>query len=181
MKHDLQFGGHKPSAIIPYIQNHLQLHPSMTPRDLVKLCYQAAHGAEHLLADPERARGYLRREMDSVEADRNIPLIEPISDGIARVNLAAWKARGLSVDRLFEMFLATAQVSGEGDARLNAYLDEVTEYLSRVSTTVPLSAWLEFIDEYNSLGRPAVHHSEAYRTAEHPAYRIVRRALLDGL
>ena len=100
-------------AITPYLKAHLRAHPSMTPQDIAKLCYQAAHGAEHLLADVERARGYLSREMDATEADDTLPLTEPISDTVSRVNLAPWKARGLSADALFDLFAATARVSGE--------------------------------------------------------------------
>ncbi len=168
-------------SITPYLQDHLIRHPSMTAQDIAKLCYQAAHGAEHLLSDPDRARSYLSRELETTEADERIPMVEPISDEVARVNLAPWKARGLSADDLFDLFVATAQVSGDGDARLAAYLDEVTGYLFRVPTTVSYDAWLAFLSEYDALGCPSIHHSEAYRSAEHPAYRIVRLALLDKI
>ena len=87
-----------PHTVIPYLQAQLLLHPSMTPQDVAKLCYQAAHGAEHLLADPDRARSYLLREWEATAADDRLPLIEPISDAIARVNLSTWKARGLSAE-----------------------------------------------------------------------------------
>ena len=33
---------------------------------------------------------------------------------------------------------------------------------------------------YGEAGMPAVHHSEAYREAERPAYRVIRRALLPA-
>ena len=164
--------------ITPYLTTHLQSHPSATPQDLAKLCYQAAHGAEHMLSDLDRARKYLAYEMESAEADDSIPLVEPISDEVARVNLAPWKAKGLSVDTLFDLFAATAQVSGAGDERLSAYLNEVSDYLAAVPTPVSPDAWQEFLAWYNAQGRPAVHHSEAYRLAERPAYRIVLRSLL---
>ena len=165
-------------AIIPYLKAHLRAHPSMTPQDIAKLCYQAAHGAEHLLADVERARGYLSREMETTEADDTLPLTEPISDTVSRVNLAPWKARGLSADALFDLFAATARVSGEGSVRLDAYLAEVSEYLAHEPCAVTLDAWKEFLAWYDQNGRPAVHHSEVYRLSERPAYRIVWRSLL---
>ena len=90
--------------ITPYLEAQLRLHPSMTPRDVVKLCYQAARGAEHLLADPERARLYLLRELESTEASADMPLDELISDAVARVTLAPGKAQGRSADELFELF-----------------------------------------------------------------------------
>jgi hypothetical protein len=169
------------TSIKPYLKAQLSLHPAMTPQDVAKLCYQAAHGAEHLLADLSRARGYLLRELESVEADPHVPLIEPISDEIARVNLAAWKARELSADQLFDLFAATAQISEDGGDRLQAYLDEAEALLSDEQTAISPSAWSEFRTAYDALGRPSIHHSDSYRSAEHPAYRIVRRALLGEI
>ena len=168
-------------SIIPYVTAQLHIHPSMTPQDVGKLCYQAAHGAEHLLADPDRARSYLERELEATPADGRIPLVEPISDTVARVNLAAWRFRGLSADRLFDLFVATAQVSGGGEDRLLAYLTEVGEWIEKSGCPIPPAEWQDFLRRYGEAGYPAVHHSEAYRKAERPAYRIVRRDLLAEL
>lgn len=166
------------NGITPYLASQLRLHPSMTPQDIAKLCYQAAYGAEHLLSDLEAARRYLMREMEATEGDGALPLVEPISDEVARVNLAPWKARGLSVDLLFDLFAATATVSGDGAAALEAYLAEADAYLRNHDTPVSPSDWQVFLTWYDGQGRPAIHHSPAYREAEKPAYRIVRRELL---
>jgi hypothetical protein len=61
---------------------------------------------------------------------------------------------------------------------LQSYLTEVSGYLSHHDTPVTLDAWHEFMVWYEGLGRPAIHHSDAYRQHEKPAYRIVRRELL---
>ncbi len=170
-------------SIRPYLAIQSHLHPSMTPRDIAKLCYQAARGAEHLLSDLDRARGYLERELEATPADGDIPLIEPISDDVARVNLAAWKARGLSSDLLFDLFAATASVRREGEDLLPVYLALAGEWLTCTEGPVEPAEWQEFLRRYEEQGYPAVHHSEVYRAAEKPAYRIVRRDLLalEGL
>ncbi len=165
-------------GIRPYLAEQMRVHPSMTPQDIAKLCYQAAHGAEHLLSDLDRARGYLLREFEAADADGSVPLIEPISNTVARVNIAAWKAQGRSPDDLFDLFAATATVSGEGDGRLIQYLAETEDFLTHAQTSIALEDWRMFSAWYTQNGRPAIHHSEAYREAEKPAYRIVRRDLL---
>jgi hypothetical protein len=167
-------------AIRPYLIEQMRLHPSMTPGDLAKLCYQAARGAEHLLADPQRARAYLHRELEATEACGEIPLYELISPEIARVNLAAWKARGLDEDRLFEMFLATVNSGSPEKDRLPAYLDEVGALLSEGEYPVDPTQWAEFRRRYEEAGMPAVHHSDEYRAQECPAYRIVRVGVLEA-
>ena len=167
-----------PCGIRPYLAEQMRIHPSMTPQDIAKLCYQAAHGAEHLLSDLDRARGYFMREFEATPVDDTVPLIEPISDTVARVNIAAWKARGLSPDTLFDLFAATATVSGEGEARLVEYLAEAEAFLTQAETQISPEDWQAFSAWYAQNGRPAIHHSEAYRRAEKPAYRIVGRELL---
>lgn len=166
-------------SILPYLTSQLRAHPSMTPLDVAKLCYQAAYGAEHLLADPERARGYLARELDSVTPCEDVPLAEAISPEVCRVNLAPWKARGLSADRLFAMFSATASVTRGGRDLLLSYLEEAEALILTGDTSVSPEAWREFMTAYEAAGYPAVHHSEAYRAAESPAYRIVLRDILS--
>lgn len=49
-----------------YFDEQLKNHPSMQLSDAVKLCYQAAFGAEHLLSNTDRARAYLMAEFDDV-------------------------------------------------------------------------------------------------------------------
>ncbi|MCM1542601.1 MAG: hypothetical protein NC121_15260 [Blautia sp.] len=82
-------------------------HPAMEAQDAVKLCYQAAFGAEHLLQDMDAAYRYLEREYGAVEADSS-PLYEQIHEAVCRVNLAAWKREGLPLEWLFRMFAETA-------------------------------------------------------------------------
>ncbi len=170
-------------SICPYLASQFHLHPSMTPQDIAKLCYQAARGAEHLLSDLDRARGYLERELEATVADGDIPLVEPISDDVARVNMAAWKARGLSSELLFDLFAATASVRREGEDLLPVYLAQAGAWLADVRGPVDPAEWREFLLWYEAQGCPALHHSEAYRAAEKPAYRIVLRELLaaEGL
>ena len=86
---------------IACLQEQLRLHPAMQPRDVLKLCYQAARGAEHLLADTARARAYFDQEYAATPPDASLPLLEIIGPEVARVNIAAWKAANLPADWLF--------------------------------------------------------------------------------
>lgn len=161
-------------SIAPYLIEQYRKHPSMQNEDVIKLCYQAARGAEHLLSDTARARAYLVHEIEAVEA-ADVALCENISDEICRVNLAAWKHRGLAVDTLFDAFVATASVRLDGEDLLIPYLDEATALIAEGTIPLNAEAWNSTRAEYEKMGMPAVHHSEIYRQGEHPAYRIVKR------
>lgn len=151
------------------LRQQLQLHPSMQPRDVVKLCYQAACGAEHLLSDIDGAKQYFEEEFASVSL-REEPLYEQISDSVCRVNLGAWKQKGLPAEKLFRMFTGTV-FQTDGKQRLTAYLSAAEAVLRE--TDFDMEAWAQFLSDYMENGMPAVRHSERYRAAEQPAYRIV--------
>ena len=151
------------------LREQLRLHPAIEPRDVIKLCYQAARGAEHLLVDTARARTYFDQEYAATTEDASLPLFEPISENVSRVNLAAWKASGLPAEWLFRMFLHTASVPMGGEALLTRCIAEAS------SIVRDMPGWDDALAAWQSEGMPAVHHSSAYRTAEKPAYRIVNR------
>ena len=159
------------------LKEQLVLHPSMQPRDVVKLCYQAACGAEHLLSDSEAARVYFEEEFQSVDPADGA-LFERISDNVCRVNLSVWKQRNLPSDRLFRMFARTVFSVG-GKQRLMDYLDAAEQVL--MTHSFDMDAWRLFLTQYKEDGMPAVRHSEIYRGAEHPAYRIVDAVYLPLL
>lgn len=153
-----------------YLREQLKKHPSMQIQDVIKLCYQAAYGAEHLLSDPVRAKKYLERELAEVIAADG-ELYEQISPKVCRVNLSAWKAKGLPIEWLFRMFAASCKVEPNGEERFRAYLSAAEHCL--VDTVFTENEWTKYLDEYQNTGMPAVHHSGQYRIAEHPSYRIV--------
>lgn len=62
-----------------FLREQMKKHPSMQPQDVVKMCYQAAFGAEHLLLDLDVAKSYLEKEYAEVVATKD-ELYEQISD-----------------------------------------------------------------------------------------------------
>lgn len=153
-----------------YLRAQYRLHPSMQPQDAVKLCYQAAYGAEHLLTDTAAAEQHFSAEFASTEP-QEVPLYETISPEVCRVNLAAWKAAGLPAEWLFNLFAASVRVR-RGSAEL------FSAYLRTARRILPSENWDAFLASYTG---GAVHHSDAYRAAEKPTYRIVDRRFLSLL
>lgn len=159
---------------VEYIKDQAARHPSTEPVDMVKLCYQAAFGAEHLLEDKEAAYQYLLRECDQVQPEQSESLYESISEGICRVNLRAWKDRKLPVEWLFQMFAATAAQSSQGGKEM--FRNSLREAAGLAEAGVfrfSREDWEEFLRDYPTENPVAVHHSAAYRQAEKPAYRLV--------
>lgn len=159
--------------------HHIATHPSMTPQDFLKLCFQATFGAEHLLTDPSRARSYFMQEWERTPESDSDP-VEVLSSRYVRIHLGAWKRIGLPAEWLFQIFYMTASTpSGAAEADLNKSLDTVDMLADAGSLPFSSACWREIRAEYHRCGGGAVHHSQIYRDAEHPAYRVVDRKYAD--
>ena len=151
------------------ILSQSSLHPSCEPADLIKLCFQAVYGAEHLIADVERARRFFYTEYEAT-SPKDCAIFEVISDRYCRVNIAAWKFKGYEPDKLFDIFIATARHSTPAEGGIAPLLDTVGRLAEQGALPFSIEAWQTVLSQYE--GGP-VHHSQRYRDAEAPAYRVV--------
>lgn len=138
--------------------------PAMELQDAAKLIYQSVFGGGHLTADPDRALRWLREEMDSCR-ETDDPLVEPIGGGMVRVNL--WPVRGrLTPETLFTLFRLSSTLRGSTE-----------EYAAKLSLLYGIGferADVDaFLEKYRAAGYPPMYHSDAYKAAYAPAYRVV--------
>lgn len=135
-------------------------YPLMEPQDAVKFLYQRAFGPGHMVENRESALERLREEMRGVKKDPITPLFETLGAGLTRMNLASPEFPSLATAA--GMFYASARMP------MNECFEHELRVLSR--------AWPEcapFISAYRANGCPPPGHSETYRSAYHPAYRVV--------
>lgn len=147
-------------------------HTVFTPQDAVKLCYQAAFGAEHLVQDARAVWQYLMEEWSNT-APSDAPPAEPIGADYVRVNLAACKQRGFAPEWIYHMHIASAVPRTDGEARFADACEEIAHMARQGALPFSLAEWDAHLQEYLRGGVRAVHHSAAYRAAENPAYRLV--------
>lgn len=164
-----------------YLEKQLKLHPSIQMQDIVKMCYQAVFGPEHLLADVERAKTYFIQEYEATPANKSQPLYEPVSDTFCRVNLGAWKAHGLDPEELFLLFVSSASDKNSGtEADFDFCVKEVVKMITDGLLSFSPEDWQNYFSAYTKNGIHPVHHSDAYRLAEQPSYRLVCQSLLNA-
>lgn len=138
---------------------HSARYPRMQCRDYLKLLYQSEFGGGHLIADPEKALAWLERESAEVGCAPKLPF-EAIGGGLLRMYLPA---NGIAPRTALGLFMETCTPRGSLEG-LNRKLDLLLEMHP------------EFADEiaqYRAEGCPAQRHSEEYRAAYSPAYRLV--------
>lgn len=151
---------------------HAKRYPMMEPTDAVKLIYQNEFGGGHMIADETACLAYLRLEYAATLRNFHQPLYESIGNGIVRVHLAAVQPDDL--EALGQAFIRSARShSGE----LASFLEKlaVLRALTQEGVFAFDSAALEaYLRAYEAAGYPPVSHSEAFRGAYHPAYRIIK-------
>ena len=155
------------------LRTQAALHPSMQVQDVLKMCYQAAFGAEHLLKDEATARAYLQSEWESTPGDPDAALYERISNEVCRLNLRAWKGQGLPMEWLLQLFLHSCKPLPTALNRFFAFLGSVDALCAADALPFTLEEWKVAKEEYLRAGVRPLHHSEAYRQSEKPAYRVM--------
>lgn len=153
-----------------YLHEQVALHPSMQPQDVVKLLFQAAFGAEHLLTDKDFAFAWLNKEFEEIEVTgMSEKLYEQIHDKVCRINLREWKRRKMPIEWLFRIFVESASYADMygGQRLFEQSLQEVEALIQGEVFGFSMKEWQE------TSKQGPVHHSEVYRQQEKPAYRIV--------
>ena len=159
-----------------YLKQALNRHPVMQPQDIVKHCYQAAFGGAHMLNAEDLAKAYFEQEFSAVAAE-NSDLFEQLSPFAARIHLGAWKAKQLPAEWLWRIFALSAAMEQPGEFAFEEYLSAADV----LACEQGIRGWDEYLRSYRAEGLHAVHHSEAYRTAESPAYRVVNARFIPLL
>jgi hypothetical protein len=158
------------------IRNHTDRYPEMQIQDIYKLVLQAAMGSEHNAADRDSVLKNLNDEMNQLsDLSSNEPLVDTIStDGeIVRVHLRPFMKSSEDISLLAESFQrTTTDYPGQKNMIKTLWEDAIELDL------FPRETMNEFINNMEEMNFPAIHHSEPYRLAYQPAYRVIWRKFL---
>ena len=172
---------HASSAWSGHLIEHLARYPLAAAQDVYKFTHQSVFGPAHAIPSKEGARRYLDEEIAALPPG---PAGEPPADvlgddpPLVRLNLRPWVAAGFDAGALVDAFAATAgDVTGEPQEMARRLETAVTVLrgLGRAGDADELAA---LTSEQAAAGFPALHHSDAYRAAYAPAYRVVSPELL---
>ena len=160
--------------ITRYLLAEVQRHSCLAPQDIVKLCFQAAFGAEHMLSNFAQAYEYFSSEYEATAAEDK-PLVEYIAPTVCRVNLAAWKKINLQSSWLWNLFAYSATTPSHEYSHndFHGYIAQADELCQAKLFPFPYDEWKTYIRSYTEAGAAPVHHSAAYRQHAKPAYRII--------
>ena len=154
---------------------HAARYPLMEPTDAVKLIYQNEFGGGHLIRDVDSCLNYLRREYESASQSPDVPLMEEIGNGMYRVFLNALDHSGYTLEQLGEDFLHYASVHRGSKEQFLAKLETLHQLTKEGKMPFSPESLDAYLENYRQQGYPMVSHSDTYRKAYSPAYRIIFR------
>lgn len=167
--------------MIKIIIQHAERYPLMQPQDAVKLLYQSEFGGGHMISSPPASLKRLEEEYAHVN-QTDAPLTESIGGGIVRVNLCALDANGVSVIKLNDAFVRSSAMVRGSIPQFTEKLERLQDMQSRHGIfAFSADELASYLRKYAEGGFPPVSHSDIYRKAYCPAYRVVSEELLKHL
>ncbi|MBN1966083.1 MAG: hypothetical protein JW910_15645 [Anaerolineae bacterium] len=171
----------QPEIVRAQVAGQMFRYPALTVRDAYKLLYQGVRGPAHLITDADAFLARLHAEIDGLAAVEPVEepweVIQP--DGaLVRVNLRPYVKAGHSVARLAQACIETAAFTWGTPDLLRAAWGVFVALCAEGRLAFPpdeVAAFTAWLDEH---GYPAAHHSEVYRAAYSPAYRVVGMAAI---
>lgn len=146
-------------------RKHALRYPLMRPQDYAKLAYQNEFGPEHLAPGKEQILSSLREEWGAVLPDGSPHPPEPIGNGLCRFHLTCEYDFALAAPLLAELFYLTAQ-------RRRGTAAGLAEDLALLEA-LDIPGMTDWLADYRRQGCPPVHHSQVFRAAYHPHYRLL--------
>lgn len=161
------------------LRNHTK-YPRMQVQDVVKLLYQSEFGGGHMITDSEKSLERIRAEAienagiygEERQKIINCKPYEFIGNGICRMYLSALN-EGLRPETLNRMFVWTAEHKKGSAERFEQKLELLLDGCQNGELLWPEQEVCTYLAAYKKQGYPAVSHSDIYREAYHPSYRIV--------
>lgn len=145
-------------------------YPRWQAADVLKLLYQRHCGCGHFAPQQDIAQERLAREWRDCPAEETQPLWEDLGGGYARLHLSAAKAAGISMELALRLFLRSA--TAPSAESLHA-LESALRRLQPESLGIDPADWQRCLAHWHAQGCPPPGHSDAYRAAYMPAYRVI--------
>lgn len=151
-------------AFLEIARAHWARYPAMEPQDFAKLAYQSEFGPAHMAQSPDKVLAALLAERKEAGVEALPP--EPIGGGLCRFPITQALSTLWELPLIGRMFTRTmARRSGTA-----AGLAEKLEALE----ALPVPGMAEYLEGWRREGCPPVRHSETFRNAYHPHYRVLR-------
>ena len=161
------------------LKEHYNRFPRLQPQDVLKFLHQSTFGCGHLIASPTAAAAYIHQEMAQC-ADSSVTL-EDLDGDFCRVHLSYAKKLGVSADTLAKLLAHSAQEPCGDEENLEMQLSVALSMAKNGEFPFSFEALNQEVIPWRNAGFPARHHSEVFRNAYAPAYRVIKKEYAQWL
>lgn len=155
-----------------FLLAHCKTYPALELTDLFKALYQSACGCEHLVGDASAAAAYIKSEAASCKPHTGA-VVEPLDGEYVRVHLDILN-EGLSADTFARLFALSAGHRDSAKTLLEEKLDVLLNLAAQGELPFSFEETRAAVEAWKKAGLPACHHSETFRQAYAPAYRLMK-------
>lgn len=152
-------------------------YPMATLQDIYKTCYQDFFGAEHLMNDTAAARRYLEQELEECKGLKDFGMPEQEPTGFrhryTRVSIECVLNGDMTLEQLLEKFIAAASQPEKPSGSWEQEWSRIERIALQTNPEWHDQELQAGLQQAAKLSR-AVRHSDTFRSAYHPHYRIVR-------
>lgn len=153
------------------LREHYKLYPELQIQDIFKFLHQSALGCEHIVSSLEKATQYIKDEYGRGITENKI-FVEKLDGDYSRVHLACMDY-GISAEALGEMLFLSAKKEIDGQSKLKQKLKITEKMITENLLPFNIDEFRSAAQKWEQEGFPAIHHSEVFREAYKPAYRVV--------
>lgn len=158
---------------------HAKRYPLMEPSDAVKLIYQSVFGGGHMISEPSDVLPRIRDEYMSCK-HREGALHTECLGGTARIYLDTELTEG-NLGVIARLFMESAKryphgygLAGEAERWLfDSRISKLRQLCREGVFPFGTETLDEYLANYRERGCPSVSHSEVYREAYKPSYRVI--------
>ena len=169
-------------AIREAIERQMATYPESTLQDIYKSFYQDHFGPGHMITDTASARQYLLKELSENDIASTVHFEPTGSEGrYVRVYLSAIVDSLITAEQLLDAFIQSANKVQEPQTEWTTEWEDIVGVIRKYDLKVKDFKALQPVLTEAAQNHQAVHHSQAYREAYHPHYRIVEREVLQKI
>lgn len=158
---------------------HCQRYPEAEIRDIFKILHQSSFGCEHNVSSLEKAIDFIKKEFEAVDSADDI-CTQALDGNYSRVHLS-YLNKGLSAETLGKLFFLSARKESDGLTALNEKLKTFEQLILQGELPFSVEDFSSELAEWKKNEFSALHHSEAFRKAYQPAYRVISNDFIPFL
>lgn len=160
------------------ISAHYRAYEQMNLRDIFKFLHQSTFGCEHMVTSLEAATHYIKKEAENISNTKL--LVEPLDGEFSRVHLSVLNG-GLSHETFGKLFFLSAKKPKASVEALEEKLKTVKEMIIEGTLPFDEKEFDEAVTKWKLNGYEALHHSDTFRNAYKPAYRVISNCFVAFL